>query len=126
MCMAFASYVSGCAFIKFVKNNLPVISLCFQITSRLLNIVRLYIINCSMVSLHEKYVSEVGADGRESKVPALSPSRMEHVDYIHYKPPPSDSADRASVEEWLDRARFIEEDSHWLLKLPHDRFSTIY
>jgi activating signal cointegrator complex subunit 2 len=76
-----------------------------------------------MVSLHEKYISEIGLDGRETNMPALSPSRVQSRDYINYKPPPSDCADRASVEEWLDRARFIEEDLHWLLKLPHDRSS---
>lgn len=67
-------------------------------------------------------------DGVRAGRRSLSPSRAEKVDFVLYKGPPPLSPlvapeENATVEEeWMMRANYIEDDLHWLLRLPHDRF----
>lgn len=75
-------------------------------------------------------MSAVG-DGVRAGRRSLSPSRAEKVDFVLYKGPPPLSPlvpaeELATVEEeWMMRANYIVDDLHWLLRLPHDRF-TVY
>jgi len=47
---------------------------------------------------------------------------MEQVQFVCYQAPPTDLTDKGQYEEWLERLRFIEDDLHWLLQLPHAKF----
>ena len=51
-----------------------------------------------------------------------NPERLEIINFIKYVAPPSDDTDQSSIDEWMERAKFIEEDLHKLLQLPHDKF----
>ncbi|CAL1281302.1 unnamed protein product [Larinioides sclopetarius] len=60
-------------------------------------------------------------------VPAMNIGFMELRNYVHFKPPLSlndtgQSYSAAEEEEWLEMAWFLEEDLHWILKLPYHRF----
>ncbi|KAH3826782.1 activating signal cointegrator 1 complex subunit 2-like isoform X1 [Dreissena polymorpha] len=62
-------------------------------------------------------------DGKSKQsVPALDPRWMEEVQFVGYQAPPIDLSDKGQYEEWLERLKFIEDDLHWLLQLPHGRF----
>ena len=50
------------------------------------------------------------------------PRWKEAIQFLLYQPPPLNPTDEASVEEWLERAAFLEEDLHQVLKLPHGKF----
>ncbi|EDO27748.1 predicted protein, partial [Nematostella vectensis] len=65
------------------------------------------------------------------EVPELHPTWMHNVQYVEYVPIPVQYpagsltpviTDEASVEEWRERASFIDEDLKWLLCLPHNEF----
>jgi len=73
-----------------------------------------------MCSLHERYITVTTADGREESLSALDVSRVENVEFVEFRPLPSDK-DQAAVDAWLERANFIIEDLRWLLKLPYER-----
>ena len=47
---------------------------------------------------------------------------MEQVQFVSYQAPPKDLTDKGQYEAWLERIKFIEDDLHWLLQLPHDKF----
>ncbi|GFR14125.1 activating signal cointegrator 1 complex subunit 2, partial [Trichonephila clavata] len=59
---------------------------------------------------------------------ALHIGFMETRKYVYFKPPPNfakdtgQSSTTAEEEEWLELAWFLEEDLHWVLKLPYHRF----
>lgn len=72
--------------------------------------------------LDERFVEIEQKNGRTQKIPALHHHWMQDVQFVSYKPPPLDMDDRGAVGEWLERLKFIEEDLHWLLTLPHDKF----
>ncbi|XP_060572679.1 activating signal cointegrator 1 complex subunit 2-like isoform X1 [Ruditapes philippinarum] len=55
-------------------------------------------------------------------VAALDPRWMEQVQFVSYQPPPKNLSDKGQYEAWLERLKFIEDDLHWLLQLPHDKF----
>ncbi|KAL5020282.1 hypothetical protein ScPMuIL_003174 [Solemya velum] len=59
---------------------------------------------------------------KKERVEALHPRWVEGIQFVSYQPPPLNTADRATVEEWAERLRFIEADLHTLLKLPHHVF----
>jgi len=76
-----------------------------------------------MTSLHERYVTVTTADGREDRLSALDASRVENVEFVEFRTPPVDDSDQAAVDAWLERANYIIDDLHWVLKLPYDRYS---
>ena len=41
---------------------------------------------------------------------------------MQFTPCPTPDSDDASIEEWLMRANYIEEDLHEVLQFPHDLF----
>ncbi|XP_053372909.1 LOW QUALITY PROTEIN: activating signal cointegrator 1 complex subunit 2-like [Mercenaria mercenaria] len=55
-------------------------------------------------------------------VAALDPRWMEQVQFVSYQAPPKDLSDKGQYEAWLERIKFIEDDLHWLLQLPHNKF----
>ncbi|GFS85656.1 activating signal cointegrator 1 complex subunit 2 [Nephila pilipes] len=60
-------------------------------------------------------------------VSALHIGFMETRKYVHFKPPnfandTEQNGASAEEEEWLELAWFLEEDLHWVLKLPYHRF----
>ncbi|GIY00130.1 hypothetical protein CDAR_501572 [Caerostris darwini] len=63
-----------------------------------------------------------------SEDPYINIGFMEERNYVHFKPPPELTDDTgqdyslAEEEEWLEMAWFLEEDLHWVLKLPYHRF----
>ncbi|CAL1281304.1 unnamed protein product [Larinioides sclopetarius] len=66
-------------------------------------------------------------NGDINMVPAMNIGFMELRNYVHFKPPLSlndtgQSYSAAEEEEWLEMAWFLEEDLHWILKLPYHRF----
>lgn len=52
---------------------------------------------------------------------------MEVRGYVYFKPVPVITDDTgqdgltAEEEEWLESVSFLEDDLHWLLRLPHHR-----
>lgn len=75
-----------------------------------------------MLPLDERFVEVEQKNGRKKKIPALDAHWIQDVQFVTYKPPPLDPEDRGAVGEWLERLKFIEEDLHWLLSQPHDKF----
>ncbi|XP_033758452.1 activating signal cointegrator 1 complex subunit 2-like [Pecten maximus] len=69
--------------------------------------------------LHVKV--EVGKSKTED-VPALHPRWVQKIQFLTYHAPPLNLSDRGQCEEWADRLKFIEEDLHLALQLPHDKF----
>ncbi|KAM9281527.1 activating signal cointegrator 1 complex subunit 2 isoform 3-T4 [Morus bassanus] len=65
--------------------------------------------------------------GKLRTLPALCFGFLQHPEikadrsFVLYRPPPV-VRDPASVEEFLERAKFIADDLNWLLALPHDKF----
>lgn len=52
---------------------------------------------------------------------------MEVRGYVYFKPVPAITDDSeqdgltVEEEEWLESVSFLEDDLHWLLRLPHHR-----
>ena len=84
------------------------------------------VISCDMNSLHDRYVTVKAADGREKRLSALDASRLENVQFVEFRPPPVDDSEPGAVDAWVERANYIIDDLTWLLKLPYDRYITIY
>ncbi|XP_055939628.1 activating signal cointegrator 1 complex subunit 2-like isoform X1 [Argiope bruennichi] len=66
-------------------------------------------------------------NGDKNLVPAINLGFMELRNYVHFKPPlelndTGQDFSAAEEEEWLEMAWFLEEDLHWVLKLPYHRF----
>ncbi|XP_022098496.1 activating signal cointegrator 1 complex subunit 2-like [Acanthaster planci] len=74
-------------------------------------------------ALDEHYITvATGGHGTKVTKPALDSCWMEEVEFLVYQPPPPEGCDAASREEWQEMMGYIEEDLHWLLKLPHHKF----
>ncbi|XP_029475339.1 activating signal cointegrator 1 complex subunit 2 isoform X2 [Rhinatrema bivittatum] len=61
------------------------------------------------------------ATGKLRTLPALHPDKKVERYFVLYKPPPK-ACIPALVEEYLERAQFIQDDLDWLLALPYDTF----
>ncbi|XP_071095165.1 activating signal cointegrator 1 complex subunit 2-like [Haliotis cracherodii] len=72
--------------------------------------------------LDKKQVPFDDSSGKRDHLPALHPKWLEKMVFVAYTPPPTDITDRGQYEQWLERLKFIAEDLHWLLQLPHDKF----
>ncbi|CAI9737259.1 activating signal cointegrator 1 complex subunit 2-like [Octopus vulgaris] len=75
-----------------------------------------------VLPLDERIVQIANDEGNSDTIPALDSRWMKDVDFVSYQHPPVDLQDVAAYEEWLERTRFINEDLHWLLTQPHDKF----
>ncbi|GAB1603158.1 activating signal cointegrator 1 complex subunit 2-like [Argonauta hians] len=75
-----------------------------------------------VLPLDEKLVEIVNDKGNTENIPALDSHWVKTVEFVTYQHPPQHLHDAAAFEEWLERTRFINEDLHWLLTQPHDRF----
>ncbi|KAL4228568.1 Activating signal cointegrator 1 complex subunit 2 [Mactra antiquata] len=71
--------------------------------------------------LDKLYVKQISDKGKLS-VPALDPRWIEEVQFVIYLAPPPDVNDKGLYEAWMERLKFNEDDLHWLLQLPHDKF----
>nr|XP_028564838.1 activating signal cointegrator 1 complex subunit 2 isoform X1 [Podarcis muralis]XP_028564839.1 activating signal cointegrator 1 complex subunit 2 isoform X1 [Podarcis muralis] len=60
--------------------------------------------------------------GKMKTLPALHPEKKTERSFVLYKPPPKARGDRALLEEFWERAKFVADDLEWLLTLPHDKF----
>lgn len=62
----------------------------------------------------------VEINGKKEIVSLLDPRWKENVQFVSYQAPPI--GEEVAMEEWKDRLKFIEDDLHWLLQQPHDKF----
>ncbi|KAK3587712.1 hypothetical protein CHS0354_042502 [Potamilus streckersoni] len=69
-----------------------------------------------------KITIEAKPGGKQETFPALHPRWIEKIQFVSYLATPADSGDRGQVEEWSERLKFIEDDLHWLLQQPYDKF----
>ncbi|XP_060081459.1 activating signal cointegrator 1 complex subunit 2-like [Ylistrum balloti] len=76
----------------------------------------------SCIPLDKLHVKVDVAKNKTEDVPALHPRWSQKIQFVTYHAPPLDISDRGQCEEWADRLKFIEEDLHWALQLPHDKF----
>lgn len=82
-------------------------------------------LDMKMLRVTDKY-------GQQIFVPALNIGFMDPRQFVQYKPPPpscfkqshgcENTTNESSEEAWVNRMLYIQEDLHWLLKLPHHRF----
>ncbi|XP_069115568.1 activating signal cointegrator 1 complex subunit 2-like [Argopecten irradians] len=76
----------------------------------------------SCLPLDKLHVKVDIATNKTEDVAALHPRWAQKIQFLTYHAPPLDLSDRGQCEEWADRLKFIEEDLHWALQLPHDKF----
>lgn len=75
-------------------------------------------------------ISFTDKEGRTIKIPAVDKHFMEERQFALYKPcclfddrEDIDFATAAAAkEEWMQRMQYMQQDLHWLLKLPHHKF----
>ena len=63
--------------------------------------------------------SNVG-DVEKHFIEALKPERKEDFHFVNYQSCPTVN-DPAALEEWIERLKYIKQDLHRLLRLPHER-----
>ncbi|XP_062505519.1 activating signal cointegrator 1 complex subunit 2-like [Corticium candelabrum] len=55
-------------------------------------------------------------------MPELHPNLISTVEFLCYRPPPSDVADETSIDEWSEELNLINEDLKWLLSQKYSQF----
>ncbi|XP_071037755.1 activating signal cointegrator 1 complex subunit 2 isoform X2 [Parasteatoda tepidariorum] len=85
----------------------------------------IYFIN-EFTPLDKSEIEVCSKHGIQTKVSGIHIGFMESRYYVNFRAPPQSDLNSEKLspdeEEWLEYMVFIEEDLHWLLKLPYHRF----